>query len=68
MGDRRTQALRVQFGGNLKLEFHGVNVANDAGLLAFRELDETFRFTESERRQLSDPCHWKNTKYAMLAM
>ena len=46
MGDRRKQALRVQFDGKLKLEFHGAKIASDAGLLAFREQDEAFRLTE----------------------
>jgi len=61
MGDGRKQALRVQFDGKLKLEFRGANVTSDAGLLAFRELDEAFRITEKRSTQLSD-CRWgKNT-------
>ncbi len=43
MGDRRRRALHVQFDGKLKLEFHGTKITSDAGLLAFRELDEAFR-------------------------
>jgi hypothetical protein len=39
MGDRRKQALRVQFDGKLRLKFHGANITSDAGLLPFRELD-----------------------------
>ena len=68
MGDRRKQALRVQFDGKLKLEFHGANVTSDAGLLAFRELDEAFRLTETGGTVLSDPRHGKNTQHTMLAM
>ncbi len=68
MGDRRKQALRVQFDGKLKLEFHGANVTSDAGLLAFRELDEAFRLTEKGSTLLSDLRHGKNTQHTLLAM
>ncbi len=68
MGDMRKQALRVQFDGKLKLEFHGTKITSDAGVLAFRELDEAFRLTERGSTVLSDPRHGKNTQHTMLAM
>ncbi|MBN1490013.1 MAG: IS1380 family transposase [Phycisphaerae bacterium] len=68
MGDRRRQALRVQFDGKLKLEFHGAKITSDAGLLPFRELDEAFRLTEKGSTVLSDPRPGKNTQHTMLAM
>ncbi|MCP4245413.1 MAG: hypothetical protein GY778_00035 [bacterium] len=68
MGDRRKQALRVQFDGRLKLRFHGAKITSDAGLLAFRELDEAFRLTEKGSVVLSDPRHGKNTQHTLLAM
>ena len=40
MGEARKDALRLNFDRKLKLEFHGTKVTSDAGLLAFRELDE----------------------------
>ena len=65
MGDRRKQALRVQSDRKLKLEFHGAKITSDAGLLAFRQLDEAFRLTERgstvlfapvKERTRSTPC------------
>ena len=54
MGDRQESALRAQFDGKLKLEFHGTKITGDAGLLAFGELDEAFRLTEGGSTVLSD--------------
>ena len=68
MGDRRKQALRVQFDGKLRLEFHGAKITSDAGLLAFRELDEAFRLTEKGSTMLCDFRHGKNTQHSILAM
>ncbi len=68
MGDRRKRALRVQFDGKLKLEFHGTKITSDAGLFAFRELDEAFRLTEKASILLSESRHGKNTQHTMLAM
>ena len=68
MGDRRKQALRVQFDGKLKLQFHGTKITTDAGLLAFRDLDEAFLLTEKGSTLLSDCQRGKNTQHAMLAM
>ena len=44
MGESKKDALRVNFDRKLKLEFHGVKVTSDTGLLAYREIDDVFGF------------------------
>ena len=51
MGDGPRRALRVQFDSKLKIEFHNTMITSDAGLLAFRELDEAFRFEGVVRQE-----------------
>jgi hypothetical protein len=45
MGESKKDALRVDFNRKLKAEFHGTKVTSDAGLLAYRELDEVLGLT-----------------------
>jgi hypothetical protein len=54
MGAGKKQALRVSFDGRLKLEFHGANITSDAGLLAYRELDEALELTARSGGLLDD--------------
>ena len=68
MGASKKQALRVTFDSRLKLEFHGAKVTSDAGLLAYRELDEALGLTDLGDDLLSDGRTGKNTQHSLVAL
>ena len=68
MGDARNYVLKVDFDRCLRLEFHGAKVTSDAGLLAYRELDEVFGLTEMAAARLSDSRTGGNKQHTMAAL
>ena len=68
MGEAKKEALRVNFDNTLKLEFHGVKVTSDAGLLAYREMDDAFGLTEMTACELTDHRIGKNTQHSLAAL
>ncbi len=68
MGDCQTDPLRPQFDRRLRLEFHGVNVTSDAGLLAYRELDHALQFTDTASDVLHDTRTGRNTRHSLAAL
>ena len=66
-GESESGGLRLDFDRRLKLEFHGATVTSDAGLLAFRELDDTLGLTALASELLVDPRTGKNGRHTLLA-
>src|SRR5215208_1637291 len=66
-GEDEDAALRVAFDSRLKLEFHGSRVTSDAGLLAFRELDNALGLTELAGEGLTDTRTGQNSRHSLIA-
>ena len=68
MGESKKDALRVNFDKKLKLEFHGVKVTSNAGLLAYREIDDAFGLTDMATYELTDNRTGRNTQHSIIAL
>ena len=68
MGATKTEGLKLSFDRRLTLEFHGANVSSDAGLLAYREMDDVLGLTAMGGRLLNDWRTGKNTQHSILAL
>src|SRR5215468_11821505 len=68
MGDRPTEPLRPQFDRRLRLRFFGAQVTSDAGLLAYRELDDALDLTRTAAGQLQDSRTGPNTQHTATAL
>ena len=66
-GEAETGDLRVDFDRRLRLEFHGSRITSDAGLLAFRELDDALGLTGMAGDALADSRTGRNSRHSLMA-
>src|SRR5664280_1724413 len=67
-GEADDGSLRVDFDRRLKLEFHGSRITSDAGLLAYRELDDALGLTDLAGAALSECRRGKNTRHLLTGL
>jgi hypothetical protein len=67
-GESKSEALRLDFDRRLMLQFRGSVLTSDAGLLAYRELDDTLGLTDTAADTLADARTGKNGRHRLAGM
>jgi hypothetical protein len=67
-GEAQSDALRLDFDRRLKLEFHGSSVTSEAGLLAYRELDDALGLMAVAGQHLVDSRTGRNGRHDLVGM
>lgn len=67
-GESNREALRLEFDRRLMLQFRGSVVTSDAGLLAYRELDDALGLSAMAGETLADARTGKNGRHGLVGM
>src|SRR4051812_38068869 len=67
-GEADKGALRLDFDRRLMLQFRGSTITSDAGLLAYRELDNVLRLTDTAADTLADARTGKNGRHRLAGL
>jgi hypothetical protein len=65
MSEGRKATIRLQFDSSVQLTFQGAAITSDAGLIAYRELDNAFGLTDIAEQCLHNNRHGKNTRHSL---
>jgi hypothetical protein len=68
MADPTGEALRLDFDRRLRLQFRGSTITSDGGLLAYRELEDTFGLTDTGAERLADARTGKNGRHRLAGL
>jgi len=68
MGEADKGALRLDFDRRLMLQFRGSTITSDAGLLAYRELDDALSLTDTGADTLADARTGKNGRHRLAGL
>jgi len=67
-GETESDVFRLDFDRRLMLQFRGSAVRSDAGLLAYRELDDALGLTEMAGETLADARTGRNGRHALVGL